>query len=258
MTTLQLSGTTHSGRVRGRNEDAWASDRGLGLAVVADGMGGHPAGHVASRLAVDTILDFFGNRDGGSGRDAGEDMAKAVRSANRQILDRGRKNPEQQGMGTTLTVLRVDEEEGRYYIGHVGDSRAYLFRGQSLTPLTRDHTPLQERVDIGLLTREEARVHPLGHVLSQALGTQTRVEPQVVDGEVRPGDLFLLCSDGLNAVLSEERIEEILVRGLADEGENGVAPDDLHSLGDELVEAVLDEGAPDNVTVVFVHVTESE
>ena len=255
MTALRSSGTTHVGRVRGRNEDAWASDPERGLAVVADGMGGHPAGHVASRLAVDAVIDFLGDGEEGSDVDPGERMAEAVRSANQKILERGRRMPEQQGMGTTLTVLRVDEEKGRYHIGHVGDSRAYLLREGTLTPLTRDHSPLQERVDAGLLTREEARVHPLGHVLSQALGTEPRVDPQVVGGDVRPGDLFLLCSDGLNAVLPEERIEEILATGLAEgegKGEKHPPPGDLDPLGQNLVDAVLDEGAPDNVTVVLL------
>lgn len=278
MTTLHLAGTTHPGRVRKRNEDAWACHQGLGLAIVADGMGGHPAGHVASRLAVEAVLDFFGGGDSPDGpdeasppstpgsderseRSPGRSMAEAVRSANERILDRGREKPEQQGMGTTLTVLRVDEAEGRYRIGHVGDSRAYLLRKGTLTPLTRDDSPLQERVDAGLLTREEARVHPLGHVLSQALGIESRIDPQVVGGEIRPGDLFLLCSDGLTAVLSEERIEEILAEGGLSTGKEpaaGEAGGDpgalLESLAEDLVEEVLDGGAPDNVTVALIHV----
>ena len=185
----------------------------------------------------------------------GERMAETVRRANQEILDRGREHPDQAGMGTTLTVLRLSEEEGRYRIGHVGDSRAYLYRNGSLTPLTRDHTPLQERVEAVLMSREEARVHPLGHVLSQALGTQSRVSPQLVEGNLRPTDLFLLCTDGLTAVLSEDRIEEILASSSADEIAEPEPTTRLDALGKDLVDAVLEGGAPDNVTVALAQVS---
>lgn len=281
MPPIHCAGKTHPGRVRDQNEDAWACHDDIPLAVVADGMGGHPAGHVASRIAVDAILDLLGSPGEGTasapdadpgpshepsqerwGADSGDDMEDAVRRANRRIVDRGDRRPQERGMGTTLTALRIDEAGERYVVGHVGDSRAYLFRDGQLTPLTRDDSPLRAQIDAGLLSREEARVHPLGHVLSQALGTQPEVSPQVVDGEARPGDLFLLCSDGLLAVLSEDRIQEALRearRPVRDGAGSGEAPvDRLRTLATELVDEVLDGGAPDNVTVVLVEVAPAD
>lgn len=173
-------------------------------------------------------------------------MAEAVVDANRRILEHGRRNPERRGMGTTLTVLEVDPDGGRFVIGHVGDSRAYRMRNGALEPLTHDHTPLYEKVRTGRMSREAARVHPLSHVLSQALGIREDVEPQIVTGEVRAGDLFLLCTDGLVAVLSEERIEDLLDPGEA-------SPE---RLCEHLVEETNAGGGPDNVTVALLAATE--
>ncbi|NIP57578.1 MAG: SpoIIE family protein phosphatase, partial [Gemmatimonadetes bacterium] len=228
-----------------------------GLAVVADGMGGHPAGDVASSLAVKAILRAWGASDGegpdpdpsstaeGSALPAGERMEEAVQGANEAILREGEERPERSGMGTTVTALQVDADREEWVVGHVGDSRAYLWRDQELQPLTRDHTPLQEEVDAGRLSREEARIHPMSHVLSQALGTQRRVEPQIRTGACLPGDLFLLCSDGLLAALSEEEIEALVRQG---------AEGTLEALAATLVAEANDRGAPDNVTVALVRV----
>lgn len=275
MTSIYSVGQTHPGRIRDRNEDAWACHDRIPLAVVADGMGGHPAGHVASRIAVDAILEFLAPAPGdgtplpdsatgeeGWGEDPGDRMAEAVRSANHRILARGEQRPGERGMGTTLTALQMNPAGERYLIGHVGDSRAYLFRDGRLTPLTRDDTPLQERVDAGLMSREEARLHPMGNVLSRALGTQPEVTPQIVDGSVRPGDLFLLCSDGLVAVLSEDRIEEILgqARTPGDPEDPGNVDGEagLETIAETLTAEVLEGGAPDNVTVVLMEVAAEE
>lgn len=253
MIRIQTTGRTDVGKTRSRNEDSWAEDDELGLVAVADGMGGHPAGHIASRLAVETVLVELGRAGPAGGtpttaresEDPGGRMARAVCAANRRILDDAEKHPERRGMGTTLTVLQIEPGDERYRVGHVGDSRAYLFRDGSLEPVTRDHTPLQQEVDAGRMTREEARLHPMSNVLAQALGTAPEVDPQVVKGDALPGDLFLLCSDGLTAVLPEERI-----RSLLDEGRDGP----LDELAGALVEATLEGGAPDNVTVALARV----
>lgn len=267
MTRFHSAGATHVGHVRGRNEDAWVCDDRLRLVAVADGMGGHPAGDVASRLAVDTLLQTLEEGDGGSEEaeekddvdGACERMAEAVRRAHEALLRDGETHPEHIGMGTTLTALQllpdVHQDVNQYVIGHVGDSRGYLLRDGILEPLTRDDSPLQERVDAGVLTREEARVHPLGNVLSQALGTNGTVVPQIVSGTVRTGDLFLLCSDGLTAVLSEDEIAALVAgeRG----GGSARGPrrvEDLQEISDRLVSSVLSEGAPDNVTVALAGV----
>jgi len=271
MIDLLLSTRSEIGHVRRGNEDAWAADPEAGVVVVADGMGGHPAGEVASRLAADEVVRCLsGPRSGrpDSPRDpspsspgessspgkkmpsaAGDGMAEAVRSANLRILEDGEDHPERRGMGTTLTALRVDRERGAFRIGHVGDSRAYLFRKDALTPLTRDDSPLQEEVEAGRMTREEARIHPMSNVLSKALGTRKDVEPQVVEGSARPGDIFLLCSDGLTTVLSEERMAEILQNG---------ARETLKEVADRLVEETLHRGAPDNVTVAVVRIRDAD
>ncbi|HSR40564.1 MAG TPA: PP2C family serine/threonine-protein phosphatase [Longimicrobiales bacterium] len=257
MLRLELHGTTDVGRSRRRNEDAVAVDPDRGLAVVADGMGGHPAGDVASALAVEAICRAWGADEGdgpeavsstapeASSFPAGERMEEAVRGANEEILREGEARPERSGMGTTVTAVQVDADRKEWVVGHVGDSRAYLWRDQELQPLTRDHTPLQDEVDAGRLSREEARIHPMSHVLSQALGTQRRVEPQIRTGACRPGDLFLLCTDGLLAALSEEEIEALVRRG---------AEDSLEDLASVLVDEANDRGAPDNVTVALVRV----
>lgn len=149
-------------------------------------------------------------------------------------------------MGTTLTILHADADERRYRIGHVGDSRCYRFRDGALEPLTRDDTPLREEIESGRLSREEARVHPSSHMLSQALGATPGLEPHVAGGALEAGDLFLLCTDGLLAVLSEAEIERVVSEG---------SPDDLEALARTLVERTLEGGAPDNVTVALLHAT---
>lgn len=275
MPAFRSAALTDPGRVRTRNEDAFHVDADRGLAIVADGMGGHPAGDLASDLAVRQVVERLGGavpgsersapagetgnaspapsgdsgvhrdlKDDGAHRDA--DMAETVRAANRRILQDGEENPEHRGMGTTLTLLSADLDAGRYRIGHVGDSRCYLYRDGSLAPLTRDHTPLQEEVDAGRLSREEARIHPMSHVLSQALGTTPDVEPQVETGSIEPGDVFLLCTDGLTAVLSEDEIEALI---------RTAGPTDPEEVARSLVNRTLEGGAPDNVTVVLLLAT---
>lgn len=249
MIDLETAGRTHRGRVRSRNEDAWSVRPDLGLVAVADGMGGHPAGDVASGLAIETLVDVlesaFSEPPEREREPSGAPMAEAVRRAHERILADGREHPSRRGMGTTLTALQVLDAPLRYRVGHVGDSRAYRFHDGELDPLTRDQTALQKEVDAGRLSREEARVHPMGHVLSQALGTTESPEPQVVSGSPGPNDLFLLCSDGLTAVLSEDRIHGIL------EEEAG---EGLQAVADRLVDATLEGGAPDNVTVALLRI----
>lgn len=249
MIELETAGRTHRGRVRSRNEDAWAVRPDLGLVAVADGMGGHPAGDIASGLAIEALVDALESAGSDPSerkrQTTGAPMAEAVRRAHETILADGREHPSRRGMGTTLTALQILDTPLRYRVGHVGDSRAYRFRDGEMDPLTRDQTALQKEVDAGRLTREEARVHPMGHVLSQALGTTESPEPQVVSGSSGPNDLFLLCSDGLAAVLSEDRIH-----GILEEGAEGP----LQKVADRLVDATLEGGAPDNVTVALLRI----
>ena len=232
-----FAGHTDVGRVRSRNEDALFQQPLRGLAAVADGMGGHAAGDVASRIAVD-ILD---DRTRELGPDPAATLEDAVLAAHEAILKAARADPELQGMGTTLTALLVQDDQGT--IAHVGDSRAYRWRDDGLEQLTRDQTWVQEQVEAGTLTEERARNHPFSSILTGALG----IEDEDVDVEVRqvgcqPGDVFVLCSDGLNAVLPDDRILAVLA-------EHG---DDLDHAAHALVDAANDGGGPDNITVALV------
>lgn len=236
---LTSAALSDRGRVRSSNEDSVLELPGDRLFAVADGMGGHAAGEVASRLAVDALEASLG--DGASLPSAGE-ISGAVREANRRIFRDGEENPGRSGMGTTLTALAIDDDL-RWRIGHVGDSRAYLYREGALRQLTTDHSWVGRRVAAGELTKEEARRHPMSSVLERALGTSRRVEVDVEEGRARPGDVFLLCSDGLTDMLPDAELESLLG------GE-----DDPEEAADRLVSAANRAGGEDNVTVVLVRV----
>lgn len=224
------------GRVRPANEDSCLEAPERGLFAVADGMGGHAGGEVASRIAVET-LDRLGS---GRPTPSEEWMRQAIAEANRAILEQAARSAALRGMGTTLTAVVVGEA-GRATIGHVGDSRAYLLRSGRLALLTCDHTVAQRYVDEGRLGPVEARVHPMRHLLTRALGARRRVEADVVKTELEPGDLLLLCSDGLTGMVPDADLEALLSRG-----------EPLPELARRLVEAANLRGGEDNVTVVLV------
>lgn len=250
-TTLLAAGLSDVGRVRTRNEDALALEPDQGLAVVADGMGGHPAGHIASRIAADTAVERLSDLLGTDGEwdDArGERMLEAVHAANDRILREAEAHPEQRGMGTTLTALFVDPRAGRFLVGHVGDSRAYVYRDGALEQITRDHTWVQERVEAGDLPPEVARTHPMGHMLTQALGTQPDVDVQVAEGDAPPGSLFLVCSDGLVGMLDDHEVEAIL------RDEEPADAEALERTAERLVADANEEGGTDNITVALLRV----
>lgn len=249
--SVRHAAVTDRGRVRSRNEDAVRADAGNRLYVVADGMGGHPAGDVASELAVEVVFD----RLAGLGPDADaeevrEGLHGAVAAAGRRILEEGRHDPERRGMGTTATALLV--RDGRWTVAHVGDSRGYLYRAGELDQVTVDHTTF-----------------PGSNTLTRALGTQEAPDPDLYEGELRDGDLFLLCTDGLNKVFGDEELAERLANlertrsdgtardGGAAAGDEGrdVAPGELETVVRDLVEEANRRGAPDNVTVALVRAT---
>jgi serine/threonine protein phosphatase PrpC len=236
------------GRARPRNEDAAGTDSRIGVVIVADGMGGHPAGDVASRLAVEEALERLRARYGPSQERSpqlGSDpMVEAVRSADRRLRDEVASNPTLEGMGTTLTILRVDPGS-RWHIAHVGDSRAYLFRDGELTRLTRDDTWVQAQVDAGRLSEEAAKTHPRSAVLTKALGVDAPVTPSVAAGDARAGDLFLLCSDGLLAHLTDDDIAGVL-RSHPHEG--------IDSLARLFVDRANEQGGTDNITIGLLRV----
>lgn len=212
-----------------------------GVFVVADGMGGHAAGEVASEMAVQAIAKDLEGIVGRSDAEAAHMMRLAIHQANASIFRRTIEEPEKRGMGTTATALVVNQ--GRYMIGQVGDSRAYLLRDGTLTQLTKDHSYVQEQVDAGYLTAEQARTHPYSNVITRCVGANSDVVPDIYVGTLKTGDLFLLASDGLTGMLEDEDLHRILA-------ENHTP---AHSV-DILVAEGNRRGGLDNITAIVVRI----
>lgn len=232
-------GTSDKGRRRPSNEDSFLADQDQGLFVVADGMGGHAAGEVASRLAVETVERTL-RQEGATDEDARESIRRAVRKANEAIVEQTQLRPDLQGMGTTLVMALV--ENATAWIGHVGDSRAYRIRGDSIELLTRDHSWVSEQMRLGHLSAEEASRHPWRHVITRALGSRDDVEAEVWAEPLHSGDLILLCSDGLNSMADEEQILAAV----------RAAGGDLQEACRKLIELANASGGEDNITVVLL------
>ncbi len=246
-------GLTDVGKTRTRNEDSWATASGHGIAVVADGMGGHPGGDVASRIAADIVAGILGEELGSAGR-AGDGqerlsaaMHRSVLAAHDAIRARGAAEVELDGMGTTLTALAVDPASDVYVLGNVGDSRGYRYRAGELTRLTKDDTWVQERIDARQLTPEQARRHPFAHLLTQCLGLEDTPKPRITQGSVEPGDAYLLCSDGLVGMVEEDALAKILADGLKTQ-----STADREKTLRALIDAANEAGGFDNITAVLV------
>lgn len=212
-----------------------------GLFIVADGMGGHAAGEVASEMAVDTIGDSLGSMSGTTDTEMAQRLRGAIRSANAAIFSRTLDEQDKRGMGTTVTALVLRPQ--RYVIGQVGDSRAYLLRDGHLLQLTKDHSYVQEQVDAGLLTQEQARIHPYSNVITRCVGAGEDVIPDVYYGSLRKGDLLLLASDGLTGMLEDEQLAKIL--------EDGEEPQ--HWV-DRMITEANRRGGLDNITVIVIRI----
>ena len=237
MTRLaQVASLTDTGRRRRHNEDAYVCEPPL--FAVADGMGGAQAGELASNLAAAALRDE-GSRGGGEER-----VDELIQEANRRVYERQTQDSSATGMGTTMTVALV--EDGYVAIGHVGDSRAYLIRDRRLEQLTEDHSLVAELVRSGKLSPEEAEGHPQRSVITRALGTDPDVDVDTFSVETKPGDLFLLCSDGLTAMVDDETILREVERNRGD----------LTAASKALVKAANKGGGDDNITVVFFEIGE--
>jgi len=248
---LEAYARSETGPVRDHNEDAWMIDLEAGLFIVADGMGGHAAGEVASKMATEVVHQTLAGtvdpdetrlvRDHES-EDPADVLRERLRYAMNQASIRIRKEadsrPETRGMGTTLVVLVVDGDQA--HLAHVGDSRAYLFRDGKLSRLSRDHTVVQQEIDAGRLTPELARLLPHKHILTQSVGFHGPVEPDTTTRVVQPGDVFVLCSDGMTDPLDDDSIQRI------------VSETPVDMLAHVLTEEALAAGSEDNVTVVVV------
>lgn len=245
----QGAGATDIGRIRASNQDALLVLNDYQTWAVADGMGGHAGGDVASRLAIQTIESVVrtGHAPDSFSRQTGQQrvslLHRGIRTANQVIRDEASKHPELEGMGTTLVTLSIiANPDPQAIVLHVGDSRAYLFRARRLIQLTRDHSLVEEYVRVGLLTQEEAPSHPLRHVLSRALGPEPDVESDMNAIPLEQDDLLLLCTDGLTKMVPDECIAETLLRV-------GRSP---AVACQELITEANRRGGEDNVTVVIV------
>ena len=254
-----VTGLSDIGRTRKRNEDSLSLIPELGVAVVADGMGGHPGGDVASQIAAATAARLIGEAVEAGGKEEASPldflrttMTDAVMAAHGEIRARGAEEPELEGMGTTITAMVVDPSSGSFVIGQVGDSRAYRFRDGALTQLTRDDTWVQERVEKGDISAEAARKHPFGHLLTQCLGLDDPPKPQILDDVVAEGDVFLLCTDGLVGMLEDPEMVQILEQHMSANG--SLDSEEASASIQALLDAANEAGGHDNITAAIVRI----
>ena len=240
---LSVAARTDAGMIRAGNEDAFFADVNprRGLFIVADGMGGHAAGEVASEMAVEILRRELANVYDLHPPGIPEKVAEALRNANSAIFQRTITEVDKQGMGTTASVLVL--AGGRYLIGQVGDSRVYLLRAGSLTQLTKDHSYVQEQVDAGFLTPEQARYHPYSNVITRCVGASDHVDPDTYGGDVRPGDVFLVASDGLTGMVDDRRLQQLLMSSAAPARKV-----------DALISEANGRGGLDNITAIVIQV----
>jgi protein phosphatase len=254
---IRSAGLSDVGRKRKSNEDSFAATPDLNLFVVADGMGGHAAGEVASRLAVESIERHISGARPSTDPTVpagpritvpeapplpapAQKVLNAIRLANQEILRSVRRNQTMRGMGTTVVIAYIQGR--RAYIGSVGDSRAYLLRAGDLRQLTDDHTFVNEQVRAGTLTPAEARRHPARNILTRAVGSQDEVEADIIQQDLLAGDLLLLCSDGLTAMVDDQNILETL-RG---------TDADLQRGCQALIDLANEHGGDDNITTILI------
>jgi len=238
---ITCAGRTDVGVIRSGNEDNYIVVPDRGIFVVADGMGGHAAGEVASEMAVRHVARELGSLRGLGDEQVADRMRTAIRGANGAIFQRTLTEPDKRGMGTTVTALVL--YDARFLIGQVGDSRAYLLRDGKLVQLTKDHSYVQEQVDAGYLTPDQARAHPYSNVITRCVGANSDVIPDVYAGALKPMDLFLLASDGLTGMVEDPDLVQVLKSGRTPQ---------------EQVDALISEanrhGGLDNITAVVVRV----
>jgi len=235
------------GRKRQNNEDNYLVNDRLGLYVVCDGMGGHAGGEYASQVAVTTIEEVLANiRDENTARDQADDqitqekLKYAVRLAGKRIYDLAQAEPEFRGMGTTAVILVF--LNGMAYMAHVGDSRGYLIRGGEITQRTEDHSWVNEQIKAGLITAEAAKHHRFRNIITRSLGFQEEVEIDTQVLRAEPGDVYLLCSDGLSNLVTEDELREMLVEK------------SFQQTARDLIDLANDRGGDDNITLVLARV----
>jgi protein phosphatase len=248
--TLYMAGQTDTGRAREHNEDAISWDLERGLALLADGMGGHNAGDVASRMTLDSLNDTLLaaldkplrlRPNKGVSRHATL-LRRAINYANTAVFEFAAANPECKGMGTTLVAALLYDD--KVVVAHVGDSRLYRLRSGELMQITADHSLVRELLDKGAITAEEAEDNPYSHVITQAVGIRARLTPEVQEMNAEPGDVYLLCSDGLTDLVDDALIGETLQ----------AASGNWSRAAQHLVDLANQRGGHDNISVLLVAV----
>ncbi len=248
-----VSGKSDTGLLRGNNEDSFLTEMDLSLFMVADGMGGHAAGEIASRMAVEVVCDhikrsqknnepFLGAYRNDLSSSANR-LGSAFLLANQVIYQAARKNNDWQGMGTTLAAAWIpDPDNDRMVIAHVGDSRIYILRDEGLKRLTRDHSLVEEQVEQGLISVKEASRSKVRNMITRAMGQNQQVNVDLAELIIMPGDRLILCSDGLSGMVRDHAIERIVSK--SERPEQGC---------DELIESANQHGGRDNISVVLVY-----
>ncbi|SDL37394.1 Stp1/IreP family PP2C-type Ser/Thr phosphatase [Halarsenatibacter silvermanii] len=237
---MEVCGGTDKGLMRAKNEDNYLVQTDpLPLLAVADGMGGHQAGDVASETVIETINNF----DLSVCEISPDHMKNLVERTNREVLKKGEENPQYSGMGTTLSCAAISE--GKLYYGHVGDSRIYLYRDQELTRISSDHSLVAEMVEQGKISQKEAFQHPQSNVLTQAIGLGKNLDIDRGSVSLRKNDIILLCTDGLTDMVGEEDIADIILQAEEETSEK---------ICDRLIQSALEAGGKDNITVIAAQI----
>jgi len=234
-------GKTDTGLIRKNNEDSFLVDSKMGFCAVADGMGGAAAGEVASSIFIHTASQCLSEPGQSSPDRISTLVQKTFSTANQRILEHVQANPEHKGMGCTAELLAI--YENGFVLGHMGDSRTYRMRDSELKQLSKDHSLVQDQLDQGLITSEQAHKHPHRNVILRAVGISESVSLDVIRGKTYPGDIFLLCSDGLTDMISDESMLKELT-----------AHEDLPGCVDSLIDLAKQAGGKDNITVVMARI----
>lgn len=245
---MDVYGASDVGRVRGLNEDSFCiygldEQSSSGFCILSDGMGGHNAGEVASQKTVQFVAELLRDKLGLDSEAIPIEMTKAVKDANVKVFQMACSNQNQRGMGATLVLAVVLEDV--VYLANVGDSRAYAYRNGELMQITKDHSVVEEMLMSGSITPEEAKVHPQRNIITRAIGTDPSVEPDLFEYDYLPGDMLLLCSDGLSGMVDEARIIEIIE-----------SKDDTRETVSALIEAANENGGQDNITAICIRFTQ--
>jgi protein phosphatase len=241
MHKIEFIGKTDTGRVRSNNEDTFMLDPEMVYCLVADGMGGAAAGEMASLIFAQTTAELFSCPKPATEQELVDRVQAAFRDANDRILDHVASHPEHKGMGCTAELLAFTDTG--FVVGHMGDSRTYRLRQGSLKQLTKDHSLVQDQIDQGLITEEQARSHRMRNIILRAVGVRPSPALDTLRGPIFSGDLFLLCSDGLTDLIEDREILRVLL------------PDGhIASKADQLVEMANAAGGKDNITVVLAQI----